>query len=78
VYAPIYHISYIIHHVLQFELEKYKNGEFSLYGVIETAGKTNGKNETEETLKMIMEFQEAANNQISNKRNELLQPILIQ
>jgi hypothetical protein len=73
VYAP-----YVVHHVLQAELDKHKNGESSLYGFIETAGKTWGRHEMEEALNVVMEFQEAANAQITAKRNELLQPILVQ
>jgi hypothetical protein len=73
VYAP-----YIIHYVLQTELDKYKNGEASLYSIIETTGKVNGKNETEEALSVMLEFQEAANSQITAKRNELLKPVLEQ
>ncbi|MDR1369896.1 MAG: hypothetical protein LBJ72_07195 [Dysgonamonadaceae bacterium] len=73
VYAP-----YVVHHVLQAELDKHKNGESSLYGIIDTAGKTRGRHEMEEALNVVMEFQEAANAQITAKRNELLQPVLIQ
>ncbi|WP_321334991.1 hypothetical protein [uncultured Bacteroides sp.] len=70
VYAP-----FVIHHVLESELDKYKKGESSLYGIIESAGKIGGKKETEEALNIMMEFQEAANEQIATKRNELLSPI---
>jgi hypothetical protein len=59
-------------------LDKYKNGEASLYSIIETTGKVNGKNETEEALSVMLEFQEAANSQITAKRNELLKPVLEQ
>ena len=73
IYSP-----FIIHHVLELELDKYKKGESSLYGIIESAGKTSGKDETEEALNVMMEFQEAANREITMKRNELLSPILSQ
>jgi hypothetical protein len=73
VYAP-----FIIHHVLEVELNKHRRGESSIYGIIENAGKTGGKNETEEALNVMLEFQEAANQQINVKRNELRSPILQQ
>lgn len=73
VYAP-----FVIHHVLESELDKYKKGESSLYGIIESAGKIGGKEETEEALNIMLEFQEAANEQITTKRNELLFPIVSQ
>jgi hypothetical protein len=73
VYAP-----FVIHHVLEVELNKHKRGESSIYGIIENAGKTGGKGETEEALNVMLEFQEAANQQINVKRNELLSPILQQ
>lgn len=52
--------------------------EIQSYGIIENAGKTGGKAETEEALNVMLEFQEAANQQINAKRNELLFPILEQ
>ena len=58
-YAP-----FIIHHVLEVELNKHKRGESSIYGIIENAGKKGGKDETEEALNVMLEFQEAANQQI--------------
>lgn len=76
VYAP-----FIIHHVLEIELNKHKRGkrgESSIYGIIENAGKKGGKDETEEALNVMLEFQEAANRQINVKKNELLSPILQQ
>lgn len=73
VYAP-----FVIHHVLEIELNKYKRGESSIYGIIENAGKKGGKGETEEALNIMLEFQEAANQQINAKKSELLSPILQQ
>jgi hypothetical protein len=73
VYAP-----FVIHHVLEAELNKHKSGEPSIYSIIENAGKTGGKGETEEALNVMLEFQEAANKQINAKRNELISPILQQ
>lgn len=73
VYAP-----FVIHHVLEVELNKYKGGESSIYGIIENAEKKGGKDETEEALNIMLEFQEAANQQINEKKNELLSPILQQ
>lgn len=63
VYAP-----FIIHHVLEIELNKHKRGESSIYGIIENAGKKGGKDETEEALNVMLEFQEAANRQINAKK----------
>jgi hypothetical protein len=73
VYAP-----FVIHHVLEVELNKHKRGESSIYSIIENAGKTGGKGETDEALNVMLEFQEAANKQINAKRNELISPILQQ
>ena len=73
VYAP-----FVIYHVLEAELNKHKRGEPSIYSIIENAGKTGGKGETEEALNVMLEFQEAANKQISAKKDELLAPILHQ
>jgi len=73
VYAP-----FVIHHVLEVELNKHKRGESSIYGIIENAGKKGSKEETEEALNVMLEFQEAANQQINAKKNELLSPILQQ
>lgn len=73
VYAP-----FVIHYVLQTELEKYKEGASSIFGIIETAGKIGGKSETEEALNVMLEFQEAANTDITTMRNDLLQPVLLQ
>ncbi|WP_319590173.1 hypothetical protein [uncultured Draconibacterium sp.] len=73
VYAP-----FVIHYVLKAELEKYGNGEESLYGTIETAGKTEGKAEADNALNMMTEFIEDANYQINKKRTELVNPIIKQ
>lgn len=73
VYAP-----FVIHYVLKIELENHQKGKPSLYGSIENAGKSGGKYETEEAINVMMEFQEDAKNQIEEKRNELLNPILEQ
>ena len=69
---------YIIHNALKSELDKYKKGESSLYGIIENAGKSSNKEDTEEALNIMLEFTEAANQQISAKKNELLIPVLKQ
>ncbi|WP_430822774.1 hypothetical protein [Carboxylicivirga sp. N1Y90] len=73
VYSP-----FVIHYVLKIELQKYQKGEPSLYTSIENAGKSGGKAETDEALATMLEFQEAANAQITAKRNELLKPIIKQ
>ena len=73
VYAP-----FIIHYVLKAELAKYSNGQESLYGIIEMAGKTSGQTEAENALNVMTEFIEDANYQIEKKRAELLNPIVKQ
>lgn len=73
VYAP-----FVINYVLESELSKFKNGEPSLYSIIAKTGKDGKTDELEEALSVMLEFQEAANNQITLKRNELLSPILFQ
>lgn len=73
IYSP-----YIIHNVLKAELDKYKKGELSLYGIIENAGKSSDKKGTEEALDIMLEFTEAANQQILAKKNELLIPLIKQ
>ncbi|PRY02752.1 hypothetical protein CLV24_1475 [Pontibacter ummariensis] len=73
VYAP-----FVIHYVLKHELAQYRKGEPSLYGAIEAAGQTEGKEEAEEALQVMAEFQEAARAQIESKREELLSPVLQQ
>lgn len=73
VYAP-----YLIHHVLETELNKYNRGESSMYSIIENAGKKGEEDGTKEALKVMLEFQEAANKQINLKRDELVTPILQQ
>ena len=55
------------------ELENYQNGEHSLYGVIENAGKD--KDSADKALNEMLSFTEFANKQINMKRNELLIPI---
>jgi hypothetical protein len=73
VYAP-----FIIHYALKSELKKYKEGNSSLYGIIEIAGKEEGKKESEDAINVMQEFQEAARKQIEKKRSELLTPIIKQ
>lgn len=67
VYSP-----FTIRHVLKSELDKYRKGETSLYKVIENARESG---DSEEALNIMLEFTEAANQQISAKKNELLVPI---
>lgn len=59
--------TFVIHHVLEAELNQHIRGESSIYGIIENAGKTGGKAETKEALNVMLEFQEAANQQINAK-----------
>ena len=73
VYSP-----FVIHFVLKDELQKHKNQEQSIYGIIEEAGKTGGKTETDDALNIMTEFLEDANAQVEKKRKELLSPIIKQ
>ncbi len=73
VYSP-----FIIHYVLNSELQRYTKQEQSIYGTIEAAGKTGGKKETDDALNIMTEFIEDANYQVNKKREELLNPILKQ
>ena len=49
-----------------------------MYTIIEAAGKTGGKEETEEAVQVMVEFQQAAYKQIEVRRKELLTPIIEQ
>jgi hypothetical protein len=73
VYAP-----FVIHYVLKTEFENYKKGDSSLFRTIETAAKVQGKIESENVLTEMVDFQTAAHWQISNKRDELMSPIISQ
>lgn len=73
VYAP-----FVIHYVLSKELNEYKEGRPSIYGVIETAGKIEGKNESNAALNEMSDFLDAARIQIEGKRSELISPIKAQ
>lgn len=70
VYSP-----YVIHYALNSELTKYKEGDSSLYKAIEEAGISQEKKKTDIAINDMVEFIEAANNQINQKRDELLTPI---
>jgi len=70
VYSP-----FVIHYVLKDELERYKQGDTSLFSFIEAAAKIEGKAETEKALDEMVDFQTAARDQIEQKRNELLIPL---
>ena len=73
VYSP-----YIIHYVLQSELEAYKQGSPSIYSSIENAGTKGGKEYTEQALTDMTDFCSAATSQINKKRKELLEPVIQQ
>lgn len=73
VYSP-----YIIHYVLKIELEKFENGEESIYGIIKTAGEKEGKEYTAAALDVMNEFLQDANHQVELKRKELIQPIVLE
>jgi hypothetical protein len=72
-YAP-----FVIHFVLNKELQAYQSGKPSLYTTLEIAGKNGGVQETEAAVKEMFDFQEAARKQIDRKRNELLAPVISQ
>jgi hypothetical protein len=72
-YAP-----YVIHFVLNHELQAYQSGKPSLYTSIELAGQKGGKEETEAAVSEMFDFQVAARKQIERKRTELLSPIINQ
>ena len=71
-YAP-----YVIHFVLNSELQAHQAGKPSLYTSIELAGQNGGKQETEAAVTEMFDFQLAARKQIERKRNELLSPTLV-
>lgn len=73
VYSP-----FVIHYVLNVEMERYRAGEASLFRSIENAATTEGIARSEEALNTMLEFQQAANAQIQTMRDELLEPILKQ
>ncbi len=70
VYAP-----FVINFVLKSEFRNYQAGAPSLYGAVESAGSDEGETVSQEAIDMMLEFQEAARQQIESKRYELLQPI---
>jgi len=70
VYAP-----FVIHFVLNKELQSFKKGDASLYGTIEDAGQKEGQLESENAINAMADFQNAARKQIERKRNDLLSPI---
>lgn len=69
------YVPFVIHYVLQSELDKYKTGESSLYQTIADITKLNTGSDDETVITEMMDFQEAAYNQITAKRRELLWPI---
>ena len=70
VYAP-----FIINYMLKSELKRHEAGEESLYGVIETGGTSEEKEDHLKALNTMREFQEALFNQINSKKEELLKPL---
>lgn len=73
VYSP-----FIINYVLKSELKNYMEGNPSLFGTIEIAGKKEGKQESENALNEMSDFLDAARRKIEAKRNELISPITTQ
>jgi hypothetical protein len=72
-YAPS-----VIHYVLKGELEKYRDGDSSIFRTIEIAGHGEGKQESENAIREMQDFLIAAWEQIEAERTELLDPILKQ
>lgn len=70
VYAP-----FVIHFVLKQQMEEYKNGNPSIYGIIVLAGEVEGKTESEDAINVMHDFQKDAIFQIESKRRELINPI---
>jgi hypothetical protein len=69
----------LINHVLKQELDLYRSGDYSIYGVLVDAGGENAKKEqTDLALKEMTDFIEAANEQVELKRIEIAQPIMNQ
>lgn len=73
VYAP-----FVINYVLKTDLQSYKVGSPSLFGAIELAGQKEGKEFSENAMKEMSDFQDAARRRIDTKRDELISPILKQ
>jgi hypothetical protein len=73
VYSP-----FIINYVLKSELKNYTEGNPSLFGTIEIAGKKEGKEESENALNEMSDFLDAARKRIEARRNELISPIVTQ
>ena len=70
VYAP-----YVIHYVLESEFEGFKEGDTTLFTVLEIAARTEGKKEANDAINEMFDFQTAARDRIESKRDELLSPI---
>lgn len=73
VYSP-----FVIHYVLNVELERHKEGGSLLFNSVENAARFEGIAESEEALKTILEFHQAANVQIQSMRTELIEPVIKQ
>ncbi|MFW6290104.1 MAG: hypothetical protein ACOC0R_03965 [Mariniphaga sp.] len=70
VYSP-----FVIHYVLNVEMQRYRAGEASLFRSIENAAAIEGLPQSEEALNTMLEFQQAAHTQIQLMREELLVPV---
>ena len=73
VYSP-----FVINYVLKSDLKNYQEGNPSLFGTIEAAGKMEGKEESENALNEMSDFLDAARRRIESKRTELISPIVTQ
>lgn len=70
VYAP-----FIINHVLKDELQEYQAGNPSIYTSLMKAGESNDKEVTAKALQEMAEFVKDAQDQIEEKRKEMLLPV---
>lgn len=68
VYAP-----FVMRYILAQQADEYKAGRSSLYESIE---ELKGNSEKEEALKVVAEYMEAVNQQVNEKKDELLIPLL--
>lgn len=73
VYAP-----FVIHYVLQQEMQAHNQGGISLYGTVALAGKEGGRENTDAAIEVMNDFLDSARRQIEKKRKELLEPVLEQ
>lgn len=73
------YVPYVIHSVLKKELDGFQNNQGgTIFDAINNAADSLSKKNADQALSEMSDFQEAANHAISQKRTELLTPILEQ